>query len=647
MKDTLNDRQQKVVNALEGPVMVLAGAGSGKTKTITHRIKELITKGVAPHNILAITFTNKAAKEMRERVFHLIDETAAFSSAFSYTEKPFVSTFHSLCVHILREQHQLLGIPKHFTILDRSESKARIKRAIIEANLDPKQFEPGKLLHLISSNKGNGRTLEVFTESSESQNYYGEIVQKVWTNYGKICKEDKVYDFDDLLLVVKELLRTNASIRSYYQGVWKYIHIDEYQDTNGVQHEIGQLLAGKNANLCVVGDIDQNIYSWRGAHIEHLLHFEQQYPQAEIILLEQNYRSTQNILRAANEIISKNKNRKEKTSFTTNDEGDKLLVHQSYNEQEEAAWIADTVADLIASKHDPNQIAILYRANFQSRALEEAMLRKGVPYQVLGTRFFDRREIKDLLAYLKYALNPEDMISLERALTSPKRGIGKVALLKIVEGNRTELKGKAKNSTEAFFSLMNKTREKLEDASMKETMKFLAEESGLIDSLHTEVDGEERIANIFELINVCEKYDEIEKEEAIEKLLEDAALASDQDELNQTKSGVKLMTVHAAKGLEFDTVVIAGLEEGLFPYERMGADGAEDEEEERRLFYVALTRAAKKLFLSYTSVRTIFGQTNVNSPSSFLMDIDDEILEYPDRAEDEEPSSAANIFIDF
>lgn len=647
MKDTLNERQKEVVETLEGPVMVLAGAGSGKTKTITHRIKELIINGVEPRNILAITFTNKAAKEMRERVFDLIKNSPEINRSVGYDNKPFVSTFHSLCVHILREQHQFLGIPKYFTILDRSESKARVKKAIIQAQLDPKQYDAGKILHTISNHKGNGLTLEAFLNSPEAQDYYGEIVGKVWKNYGNICKEDKAYDFDDLLLVVKELLRTNTDIKKHYQETWKYIHIDEYQDTNGVQHQIGQYLAGERANLCVVGDIDQNIYSWRGAHIEHLLHFEQQYPECSLILLEQNYRSTKNILQAANEVISKNKNRKEKVSFTTNNEGDKIIVHQTYNEQEEALWVADTIKELKNEGKDLNQIAILYRANFQSRALEEAMLRKGIPYQVLGTRFFDRREVKDLLSYLKAAVNPEDTISLERALTSPKRGIGKVALEKIIAGDRADLKGKAKSATDSFFALMERTRKKLEAASLKESMKYLAEESGIIDSLHKEVDGEERIANIFELISVCQKYDELEQEEAIEKLLEDAALASDQDELAQPKDGVKLMTVHAAKGLEFDIVFIAGLEEGLFPYERMGGDGVEDEEEERRLFYVALTRAAHRLYLSYARTRTVFGQTNVNPPSSFFEDMSDDILEYPGAVDESEQSSAANIFIDF
>ncbi len=646
VKDTLNEKQQQVVNTLEGPVMVLAGAGSGKTKTITHRIKELITQGATPHSILAITFTNKAAKEMRERVFALLGENTPASYAPSGVGKPFVSTFHSLCVHILREQHENLGIPKYFTILDRSETKSRIKKAIIQANLDPKQFDPGKLLHQISTHKGQGTTLSMLIDQ-DGGDYFEEIVQKVWKNYEQLCRHDKAFDFDDLLLVTKELLKNDKVLRKHYQDVWKYIHIDEYQDTNGVQHEIGRLLAGERSNLCVVGDIDQNIYSWRGAHIEHLLHFEQQYPEAVLILLEQNYRSTQNILRAANDVIKKNKNRKEKVSFTTNDEGNKLVVHQSYNEQEEALWIADTIVDLEASGEDLNQIALLYRANFQSRALEEAMLRKGVDYQVLGTRFFDRREVRDLLAYLKFVVNPDDTISLERALSTPKRGIGKVALGHIVDGNRDLLKGKAKSGTESFFKLMEEAREFLKENPLKESMKFLAEKSGLLDSLHKEVDADERIANIFELIAVCAKYDELDRDEAIDKLLEDAALASDQDELSKPKHGVKLMTIHAAKGLEFDTVFITGLEEGLFPYERMGADGTEDEEEERRLFYVALTRAAHKLFLSYATMRTVFGKTKVNIPSSFLLDIDDEILEYPERSDDEKPSSAASIFIDF
>jgi len=646
MNNSLNSEQQKVVDTTSGPVMVIAGAGSGKTRTVTYRIKELIKKGVGPSEILAITFTNKAAKEMRERTIHLIKNSPEINRPISEFEMPFVSTFHSLGVHILRQQHKHLNIPKSFSILDRGESKARMKKAIEKAQLDPKQFEPARMLGHISKNKGEGLTLKQFNNKGGTKHFLDETLSRVWKEYEEILKKDGVFDFDDLLLQTKELLKNNKEIREYYQNVWKYIHVDEYQDTNNVQHQIVEFLAGKNKNLCVVGDIDQNIYSWRGAKVGHMMDFEKKYPNCAIILLEQNYRSTKVILDAANQIIEKNINRKEKKSFTDNESGEKINIHQAYNEKDEARYIADECRELINKGVKPTDISVLYRANFQSRIIEEMMLQKNIPYQVLGTKFFDRKEVKDILAYIRVAINRQDGVSLERAIGSPKRGIGKVTLLKVLEGKMGELKGKTLHNVEVFFEFLDRVEKCANTKTPKETLELVAKESGVLDSLHKLADGEERIANVFELISLSEKYSKMEPVEGIEKLIEEAALASDQDELTTDTGGVKLMTVHAAKGLEFDYVFITGLEEGLFPHEKRG-DEKVDEEEERRLFYVALTRAGKKLYLSHAGMRTIFGNTNMNEPSSFLEDIDQSLIDYVQKDEDEDASKASLIFIDF
>lgn len=646
MNNSLNAQQQKVVDATEGPVMVIAGAGSGKTRTVTYRIKELIIKGVSPSEILAITFTNKAAKEMRERTIELIKNSPEINRPISEFEKPFVSTFHSLGVHMLRQQHEHLNVPKSFSILDRGESKSKMKKAILASNLDPKQFEPARMLGHISKHKGEGLTLKQFNARGTAKHFLDDTLSRVWSEYEKILNKDKVFDFDDLLLQTKELLKNNKDIREYYQNTWKYIHVDEYQDTNNVQHQIVELLAGPDKNLCVVGDIDQNIYSWRGAKVGHMLDFEKKYPGCKIILLEQNYRSTKVILDAANQIIEKNINRKDKVSFTENDSGDKITIHQAYNEKDEARFIANEIKDLIKKGKNPTDIAILYRANFQSRIIEEMMLTSNIPYQVLGTKFFDRKEVKDILAYIKVALNRSDSISMERAIGSPKRGIGKVTLLKVLEGKMGELKGKTLTNTQSFFTFLDRVEECANTKSPKETLELVSKESGILDGLHKLPDGEDRIANIFELISLSDKYKNMEPLEGINKMLEEASLASDQDDLNTDNGGVKLMTVHAAKGLEFDYVFITGLEEGLFPHEKRG-DEKVDEEEERRLFYVALTRAGKKLYLSHAGMRTIFGNTNANTPSSFIEDIDESLIDYIRKEEDEDASSASLIFIDF
>jgi DNA helicase-2/ATP-dependent DNA helicase PcrA len=637
--DDLNAEQKKAVLQKEGPLLIIAGAGAGKTKTITHRILHLIKEGVPPQSILAITFTNKAAKEMRERVMKLLSEdktlnfpAPAFSSSIPYTLNPipFISTFHALGVHILKENAKLLGIPRHFSIIDKSDSLKFIKEGMDNAGIDRKNFEPSAIQNLISREKGNAITLEQY-RTKIGDEYMPGLVEKVWQYYETALSKEKSLDFDDLLLQTALLLKNNELVRKHYQNVWQYIHIDEYQDTNKVQYLIAKYLAEKNRNICAVGDIDQTIYSWRGADIKNILGFEKDYPETKIIFLEENYRSTQTILTAANRVIAKNKLRREKNLFTKNGEGEKIGLLEAYDENDEARFVALKAKELIENRRvSPSEIAVLYRANFQGRALEEACLREEVPYQVLGTRFFERREIKDIIAYLKAAMNDESLSDMKRVINVPPRGLGKVTILKLFAGQENSLPPATKAKVAAFKKILSGIKETATQEKPSQTIKFILRASGIEEMLKLDgADGAERLENVRELVTFATKYDGFEKsEEGIEHLLEDAALASDQDELMKDKSAVKLMTVHAAKGLEFEYVFITGLEADLFPHRKFdekrtgGAD-----EEERRLFYVALTRAKKKLYLSYAGIRTIFGSRQMNAPSEFIFDVDEELVE--------------------
>jgi DNA helicase-2/ATP-dependent DNA helicase PcrA len=646
-KDGLNQRQNDAVSTLEGPLLILAGAGAGKTKTITHRILNLIKNGVKPSSILAITFTNKAAKEMRERVFKLIEEDKTLNIPISFAERPFVSTFHALGVHIIKENSAHLGIPRHFTIYDRGDSKRAIKDALESLQLDPKQYEPGSILNTISREKGDGVTINAYKNNSKKE-YFQTIVANVWEKYEATLTKEKSLDFDDLLLKTAVLLRTNEKVREHYQNVWKYIHIDEYQDTNRVQYEIAQLLSEKNKNICVVGDIDQNIYSWRGANIENILNFEKEYPQAKIITLEENYRSTQTILTAANNIIKKNTMRREKNLFTRNTEGEKIELLISYTEQEEARIVADKARELIDDGADAREIAVLYRANFQSRTIEEAFLRKEIPYQILGTKFFDRKEVKDVLSFIRASLNRDSSNDLVRIINVPPRGIGKATILKVVAGQESTLGPGLRNKVEQFAALLERIKKTALSEAPSTLIKFIIRETGIENVYkHGTPEEQEKLENLRELVSVATQYDALPPEEGIEKLLENASLATDQDDLEKDHNAVKLMTVHASKGLEFDYVFIVGLEEDLFPHQRLNeAEISQSEaEEERRLFYVALTRARKKVFLSYAQLRTIYGAQKVNTPSQFISDIGDEHIE--SVGDSEPPRGVKAIFIDF
>ncbi len=677
----LNKEQKDAAMHMQGPLLIIAGAGAGKTKTITHRIVNLIKEGVAPENILAVTFTNKAAKEMRERVIAEIEKNAKGQDRI-----PFVSTFHSLGVHIIKENAKLLGLTKYFTILDEGDASSLIKEILKELGIDPKQYDPKKIKNIISREKGKFIHLADYEEqaSGGGGGYMSKIVAQVWNLYEKRKNKENSLDFDDLLLKAAKLLKDNAEIRKSYQEKWQYVHIDEYQDTNEVQYLMSKLLTDTKENICVVGDADQNIYSWRGANLKNILSFEKDYPKAKIIMLEENYRSTKNILEAANVVIKKNKYRPDKNLFTKNETGEKIGLYEALDETDEADFVATKILETIdaqssfvgslsglaspaltlgssalpvsATCESPQKdnsaswsdIAILYRANFQSRALEEAMLRYNVPYQVLGVKFFERKEIKDTLAYLRAALNPESLSDIKRIINFPARGIGKVTLAKIFAGEKESLPIKVKIKIDSFYKILEEIKEKIEHEKTSQIIKFVVKKSGIENELSSGTDEDmERLENIKELATLALKYDNLENGLGVEKLLEDASLASDQDSLmvNQEKgsrasmdgarhdfaksksNSIKLMTVHAAKGLEFKYVFVAGLEDGLFPHQRRGETEGFDSEEERRLFYVAVTRARSKLFLSFANYRTIFGSRQINAPSEFIGDIPPDLLE--------------------
>lgn len=609
----LNEPQKQAVLHTEGPLLIVAGAGAGKTKTITNRIVHMMSQGVPGYHILALTFTNKAATEMRERVRRLLGEHPG--------SLPLLTTFHALGARLLREFYQEAGIARGFVIWDRDDSLRALKK--ITKDLGQSDNAPRSFLSGISKRKGEGMSAALFAESASS--YRENVLAEVWAAYEKVMAEEDAVDFDDLLLRTLRLLQTNTAVLQKLQNRWTYITIDEYQDTNAAQYEIARLLAGTKRNICVVGDIDQNIYSWRGADIEHLLNFEVAFPGAKVILLEENYRSTRTILAAANAVIAKNVRRKEKNLFTQNETGEPIHFFSARNEVEEAWHIAEEIKKLTASGTRAGEIAVLYRENFQSRVLEEALLRYELPYRVLGVRFFERAEVKDLLSYLRAALNSRSKIDLGRIIATPPRGIGKTTLEKILAGET--LTGAALIKVQKFKETLAKIKHAIETLPASEAVRYTIETSGLETMLQAEGDeGQERIRNLYELVNLAVRYDDLQSPDGIERLLEEAALQSEQDSLaeNGERAAISLMTVHASKGLEFDAVFVTGLEQGLFPSTRESED--RDNEEERRLFYVAMTRARKRLFLSYAHERMKYGAREPSLPSEFFDDIDDRLM---------------------
>lgn len=624
----LNEAQKDAVAHLHGPLLILAGAGSGKTRVITHRIVNLIQNGVHPKNILAVTFTNKAAGEMRERVTRAIRENNTSVNNSLGGGTPTVATFHSLGVRILREHHEILNLSKYFTIYDRSDTLRAVKRATEKAGHDLKEFDPKKTLGAISKAKGDAVTRADFIHNSKS--FGSRMIGEIWNAYEDILVADGALDFDDLLVKTRNLLVSNPDILAEYRDRYTHVHIDEFQDTNGIQMETAKLLGG-HGNICAVGDLDQSIYGWRGAKTQNILNFERHFPGCVTIFLEENYRSTKNIIEASNAIIEHNTNRPPKTAFTNNTTGDPISLHVAITGIDEAYHIARTTETLIKNGVNPSRIAVLYRTNSQSRIIEEAMLKVGVPYQLLGTKFFERKEVKDVLSYLRYALSGENAADLTRIINTPSRGIGAVSQEKIFSGQENELTGRAA----AAYAEFKKSIQIIRDAiavggTVSHILRTIIDEIRFERVFKEDADGDERFANVQELVSLAVKYDHLETDEAVATLLEEAALQSDQDELgteSEQKDAVRVMTVHASKGLEFSHVCIAGMEEGLFPHQSFDESRARDIEEERRLFYVAVTRAEKKVYLSYAQSRIIFGSQSFGNPSSFLGEIPSHLLE--------------------
>ncbi len=627
---SLNQKQQEAVLHTEGPLLILAGAGAGKTKTITERIVEIVKKGTDPRSILAVTFTNKAAKEMRERIISRLEEERIIEKENPFHHVPLIKTFHSLGLMMLGEYGDRLGLLRHPTILDSSDSLSIIKRAVEQLGIDPKINDPSKIRTIISREKGDFVSLKDYKEKVATAQM--DIVASVWRIYDEELKSQKAVDFDDLIVRAVHMLEDYPDIREHYQRRFKYVHVDEYQDTNGSQYAFVKLLVNPaHNNICVVGDTDQNIYSWRGANLRNIMNFEKDFPGTHIVLLEENYRSTGNILTLANTAIKKNTVRQDKNLFTSQGSGDKIDVIPCWDEGSEAEWLAEKCKELIAAGQDPENIAVLYRANFQSRILEEAFIRANVAYNLLGTKFFERKEVKDVMSYLRAAINRSCQPDLKRVFETPKRGIGKVTITKIFAGEEVPASASAKvGKVYEFLDLIVET---LQTEPLSHVMQTIIVDSGMEkEMLEGSIEDRERLENARELVSLTIAYDGVPGIESITQFLEETSLQSDQDNDTEEKKGVRLMTVHASKGLEFDHVFVVGLEQDLFPHKNIGnrKRSKEDEEEERRLFYVAVTRARKHLYLSYAELRTIFGQKQINAPSEFLEDVPEEIKELHD-----------------
>ena len=632
----LNKEQQQAVQHTEGPLLILAGAGSGKTKVLTVRIAHLLAQGVNPYEILAITFINKAAKEMKSRVEGLVGDVA---------NRIWLSTFHSFCAKFLRfELDNFLGYNSNFTIYDTSDSQAVIKAALKALNLDDKYYPVGAMIGAISDAKN--KLLFASDFRKQARDFYQQKVADVYEYYERELRKNNALDFDDLLLVAVKLLQSNEAVLDKYSKRFRYVMIDEYQDTNHAQYLLAKLLASHWKNIAVVGDADQSIYAWRGADIQNILDFEKDYPNCTSIKLEQNYRSTKIILDAANAVIENNEGRPKKNLWTDKTEGAKIQHFTAQSEHEEAAFIGDT----IAKKHDIHGVpygdmAILYRTNAQSRVLEEALIKRALPYTMVGgTKFYDRKEIKDVLAYLRVLYNPFDDLSLLRIINVPKRSIGATTVAKLQDyarANGTSLfmtltqlhlvdtiKGKTKEKLEEFGILIFTLVAEMEDKTVLDILESILDRTGYLAQLEESTDPQDqaRAENIGELLSVAKDFQDTNPTGTVEDFLEQVALVNDVDSFEQEESKVTLMTLHAAKGLEFPIVFLGGLEEGLFPHSRTLMN-PEEIEEERRLAYVGITRAEKELYISNATTRTVFGRTSSYLPSRFIDEIPEELVD--------------------
>lgn len=618
--DNLNKQQKEAVTHIDGPMLVLAGAGSGKTKVLTSRIAYLIENGVNPRNILAITFTNKAAKEMKDRVVNLIGSSANYIQ---------ISTFHSLGLKMIKENYNILGYDKNFTILDSDDTLTVVKKIIKEMNLNPQFYNAKAIRNKISSAKN-----ELMSVSEFSHVEFDKDIVRIFEKYNSILKTNNSVDFDDLLVLPIQLLN-NSEVLDRYQELYKYILIDEYQDTNEAQYKFTKKLASKYKNIFVVGDNDQAIYAFRGANFKNILNFEKDYPNCKTILLEENYRSTKMILNAANSVIKNNKERKDKNLWSNNPEGNKIKYIQADSDKEEGSYISSKIKELNNSSVNYEDIAILYRTNAQSRLIEEEMLKNNIPYRVVGSfYFYNRKEIKDLLCYLRLINNPHDDISLARVINVPKRGIGAKTMdnlnNKSIKLGISLFDAISDGKELAFKNLILKMREECENLSLTEMVDLVLNESGMKQELVNEktLESEIRLENLEEFKSITKNYEEEFGVISLSDFLNEISLVSDMSEHQESKNKVSLMTVHAVKGLEFDYVFVTGMEEGIFPHYNAINDGSRSAiEEERRLCYVAITRAKKDLWLLNAKRRMLFGNTQTNLPSRFMDEIDPKYLE--------------------
>ncbi|HEO0549349.1 DNA helicase PcrA [Streptococcus agalactiae] len=639
----MNDKQAEAVQTTDGPLLIMAGAGSGKTRVLTHRIAYLIDeKYVNPWNILAITFTNKAAREMRERAIALNPAT----------QDTLIATFHSMCVRILRREADYIGYNRNFTIVDPGEQRTLMKRIIKQLNLDTKKWNERSILGTISNAKND--LLDEIAYEKQAGDMYTQVIAKCYKAYQEELRRSEAMDFDDLIMMTLRLFDQNKDVLAYYQQRYQYIHVDEYQDTNHAQYQLVKLLASRFKNICVVGDADQSIYGWRGADMQNILDFEKAYPQAKVVLLEENYRSTKKILQAANNVINHNKNRRPKKLWTQNDEGEQIVYHRANNEQEEAVFVASTIDNIVREQgKNFKDFAVLYRTNAQSRTIEEALLKSNIPYTMVGgTKFYSRKEIRDVIAYLNILANTSDNISFERIVNEPKRGVGPGTLEKIrsfaYEQNMSlldassnvmmsPLKGKAAQAVWDLANLILTLRSKLDSLTVTEITENLLDKTGYLEALQVQntLESQARIENIEEFLSVTKNFDDnpeitVEGETGLDRLsrfLNDLALIADTDDSATETAEVTLMTLHAAKGLEFPVVFLIGMEEGVFPLSRAIED-ADELEEERRLAYVGITRAEQILFLTNANTRTLFGKTSYNRPTRFIREIDDELIQH-------------------
>lgn len=641
----LNPQQRQAVEATDGPLLIMAGAGSGKTRVLTHRIAYLIaTRKAAPWSILAITFTNKAAREMQERVSKLVGREG---------QDIWVSTFHSMCVRILRKDIDRIGFTSNFSILDSTDQLSVIRNVMKHQNIDPKKFEPKAIQAAMSAAKNELISPQQYEQ--KAGDYFESLVAKVYTEYQKRLKSNNSLDFDDLIMTTIQLFKEVPEVLDFYQRKFQYIHVDEYQDTNRAQYMLCRMLADSHHRICVVGDSDQSIYRWRGADITNILNFEEDYPEAKTILLEQNYRSTSNILNAANNVIGLNTGRKPKNLWTEQGEGEKIKVFRGDSEHDEGYFVTSEISKNVKAGKSYQDHAILYRTNAQSRVIEEILIKSDIPYQIVGgIKFYDRKEIKDMLAYLRLISNPDDDISLTRIINVPKRSIGDTTVGKLAAAAAERgisifrvleivddlgFAGRTRNALVSFYDMIAALSSMVEFLSVTELTEKMLEMSEYRIELHNEntIESRSRLENIDEFLSVTQEFEKNNEDKSLVSFLTDLALIADIDSMNDDEEdrddAVVLMTMHSAKGLEFPVVFIIGMEEGVFPHSRAFMDN-EELEEERRLAYVGITRAEKQLFLSCARMRTLFGRTTANQPSRFLDEIPEELKEDTQMAHD-------------